>query len=233
MTYPIAEVFHSLQGEGVWTGTPMCFIRFAGCNVGKYQRTFSETDAPFMSNRDFPLFRDMRHALCRTVDGQHFLCDTDYHRTLQYSAEALGMEVYEEHVCLTGGEPFLHDLKPLVDFLHSTGTQVHIETSGTIAFPEWASHYDDNFVWISCSPKDKFLEENWIRPDEWKFLVGPDLDVAEILIFLQDDTRPVFLQPMGGVHDIDNSTTQKVLEILKEHPEWRMSAQLHKYLRVR
>ena len=29
----IAETFTSIQGEGVWTGTPMFFIRFAGCNL--------------------------------------------------------------------------------------------------------------------------------------------------------------------------------------------------------
>ncbi len=29
----IAETFDSIQGEGTWTGTPMFFIRFAGCNL--------------------------------------------------------------------------------------------------------------------------------------------------------------------------------------------------------
>jgi len=29
----IVETFDSIQGEGAWTGTPMFFIRFAGCNL--------------------------------------------------------------------------------------------------------------------------------------------------------------------------------------------------------
>jgi len=29
----IAETFDSIQGEGAWVGTPMFFIRFAGCNL--------------------------------------------------------------------------------------------------------------------------------------------------------------------------------------------------------
>jgi len=33
MLYEIAETFYSLQGEGDWTGTPMSFIRLAGCNL--------------------------------------------------------------------------------------------------------------------------------------------------------------------------------------------------------
>ena len=29
----INEIFYSLQGEGFWTGTPIVFVRFAGCNL--------------------------------------------------------------------------------------------------------------------------------------------------------------------------------------------------------
>ncbi|MHC1623162.1 MAG: 7-carboxy-7-deazaguanine synthase QueE [Candidatus Methanospirareceae archaeon] len=31
--YRMAETFYSIQGEGVQTGTPMYFLRFAGCNL--------------------------------------------------------------------------------------------------------------------------------------------------------------------------------------------------------
>jgi len=32
-TYPIVEIFNSVQGEGHHTGTPSIFIRFGGCNL--------------------------------------------------------------------------------------------------------------------------------------------------------------------------------------------------------
>lgn len=33
MLYNLAEIFHSLKGEGQWTGEPMAFIRLSDCNV--------------------------------------------------------------------------------------------------------------------------------------------------------------------------------------------------------
>ena len=33
-SHPIVETFHSVQGEGFWTGTNAFFIRLAGCDVG-------------------------------------------------------------------------------------------------------------------------------------------------------------------------------------------------------
>ena len=33
ISYKIAEVFYSIQGEGFWVGHPAIFIRFSGCNL--------------------------------------------------------------------------------------------------------------------------------------------------------------------------------------------------------
>ena len=40
-TYLVNEIFHSLQGEGLWSGTPMVFLRFSLCNL---RCPFCDTD---------------------------------------------------------------------------------------------------------------------------------------------------------------------------------------------
>jgi len=237
--YPIAETFTSVQGEGLYTGTLMHFIRLAGCNVGKYdydeihQRGASmDKTVQGLNLLDEKLFTDKKHSICETVFGQRFPCDTNYHKCYDASVKELIDAVGPvEHICLTGGEPFLHDLQPLVD--NSQQREVHIETSGTLPIP----HYIAQNAWLTCSPKAGLLAENVPLINEWKFVVSclDDVDKVERLLqaLMVPDDVPVYIQPINHVNAVDTAMMDMVLAALLRHPQFRLSAQLHKFLEVR
>jgi 7-carboxy-7-deazaguanine synthase len=100
----IAEIYASLQGEGLLAGTPSTFVRTSGCNL-----RCRWCDTPFTSweptGDDWPVPR-----ILATV-------------------AALG----RRHVVVTGGEPLLFpEVVPLCVALRREGFHVTIETAGTV-----------------------------------------------------------------------------------------------------
>jgi 7-carboxy-7-deazaguanine synthase len=100
----IAEVYRSLQGEGLLAGTPSTFVRTSGCNLRCHW-----CDTPFTSWE--PTGNEL--SLPRIIDA----------------VEALG----RRHVVITGGEPLLvAETVGLSDALRRRGHHVTIETAGTV-----------------------------------------------------------------------------------------------------
>ncbi|NMG08308.1 radical SAM protein [Brasilonema sp. UFV-L1] len=101
-TIPIHETFQeTIQGEGYWSGTPVDFIRLAGCPIGC---SWCDTG-----------YGDGGKGLPR----------------IERSFEDLISELKSPRVVISGGEPFIHaSLPDLVKSVNSTGRQVSIETSG-------------------------------------------------------------------------------------------------------
>jgi len=257
MTYSISEIFHSIQGEGVYTGVPHLFIRLAGCNVGKYPATMEDLPKNYQATEVEGCFKldpedksylrilQPKHSFCTTFDGQRFLCDTDYHTFFKMTPEDIAGELNKElHCCITGGEPLLHNLNPLIEALFKQSDSlemIHFETSGTLPLPELAIPAEA--IWITCCPKQvngkHFGDGSGIDPkdvDEWKILVGPEfkeqtLKYFETLIPSTCENR--FLQPINGVHEVWNANVEKCLELLDNWPHWRLSSQLHKYIQIR
>lgn len=101
ITYPVVETFHSIQGEGYWTGISAFFIRLAGCDVG-CPWCDTKVSWPVRSHPQVPL-----NQLVQQV------------QTAQ-----------PQIIVITGGEPLMHDLLPLSQALQATGHPIHLETSG-------------------------------------------------------------------------------------------------------
>lgn len=103
----IAEIYQSVQGEGLLTGTESIFVRASGCNL---RCVFCDT--PYASWH--PEGDDLSVA---SIVGQ----------ITSHQAK---------HVVLTGGEPMLFsEIVPLCDQLRRFGCHITIETAGTLYLP--------------------------------------------------------------------------------------------------
>jgi organic radical activating enzyme len=105
ITYPVVETFHSVQGEGTWTGVNAFFIRLGGCDVGCIWCDTKES------------WNAKRHPLHSA---------TELAQTAKQHDPAI--------VIITGGEPLLHNLEPLTTAIKELGLKVHLETSGAHPF---------------------------------------------------------------------------------------------------
>lgn len=210
-TYTIKEIFFTFQGEGMQTGRPAVFCRFSGCNLWT------------------GLEKDRASATCN-------FCDTDFRGTDgteggKYHAESLAQKVAElwphddrgsrRYVVCTGGEPLLQLDKELIDAFHVQGFEVAIETNGTRKAPE-------GLDWICMSPKPN-TDLKLISGDEIKLVYPQPALTPEQFSHL--DFRYFFLQPMDGPDLVKN--TQMTLNYCRNHPQWRVSIQTHKYVGIR
>ena len=118
-TLPIVETFHSVQGEGVWTGVSTFFIRLAGCDVG-----------------------------CPWCDTKHSWSTKRYPQQTIETLVKQATAVNPQMVVITGGEPLMHDLSKLSKNLQKSGLRTHLETSGAHPFSgkfDWVSFSPKQF----------------------------------------------------------------------------------------
>lgn len=163
----------------------------------------------------------LRFALCNLKCP---FCDTDFSASRPMSTEEILATLTEassdcQVVVLTGGEPALQADKELIDALHSAGYSIRIETNGTKPLPE-------GIDWITLSPKSDWqnnAEPVIERADELK-LVYTGQNPEKWLSF---PAKNFFLQPCS------RKNTSEVLAYILEHPGWRLSLQIHKYLDIR
>ncbi len=195
----IAELYRSLQGEGLLAGTPSTFLRTSGCNL-----RCRWCDTPFTSWE--PVGEE------RSVD--------DVLRELA----SLGCS----HVVVTGGEPLLFaDVTRTCSQLRQLGYHVTIETAGTVLQSNVPT--SDLADLYSISPKLSSSTPPADTPGGWqrrheaarrrddvvaalmeagtyqfKFVIDSETDLAEACAWLAAidqiaavDRSRVFLMPQG------------------------------------
>lgn len=104
-TYPVVETFHSVQGEGFWTGSNAFFLRLGGCDV-----------------------------YCPWCDQKESWNAHRYPQKSLGELVEMAKDANPAMVVITGGEPLMHNLDPLTRELKNQGLRVHLETSGAHPF---------------------------------------------------------------------------------------------------
>ena len=118
----------------------------------------------------------------------------------------------------------MHDLGPLTKALRSKGLATHIETSGT-------GPVSGQWDWVTLSPKKiKACRDEWYqKADELKVVVvnSHDLIWAEEHAEKLRSSTALYLQPEWNRRE---RMMKKVLAHIQEHPQWRLSVQVHKFI---
>lgn len=129
-------------------------------------------------------------------------------------------------VVVTGGEPLLYDLDLLTSKLKSAGIKTFIETSG--AYP-----LSGTWDWICLSPKKFKAPLAAIAPlaGELKVIVfnKSDFEWAEQHAKLVSPSCKLYLQPEWSKAE---QMTPEIIEYVKEHPQWEVSLQTHKFMNI-
>jgi 7-carboxy-7-deazaguanine synthase len=189
----IAEIYLSIQGEGLLTGTESVFVRASGCNLRcRY------CDTPYASWQP---------------EGDDLSVDEITADVLRHNCR---------HVVVTGGEPMLFsELVPLCEALHERGLHITIETAGTLDLPVRCDLMSVSPK-LSNSTPDADKHPRWsMRHDrarhvpavirrlttdyayQLKFVVDAERDLVEIERYLDEfphvDRGRVLLMPQGTV----------------------------------
>jgi 7-carboxy-7-deazaguanine synthase len=201
-TLRIAEVFASLQGEGARQGLPTVFVRLAGCNL---RCAFCDTKKAWLGGR--------------IVSVEAVVGEASRHRDRSGAS----------WVCLTGGEPLLQDVAPLIRRLRAEGFKIQVETNGRLG-------RRISVDWTTVSPKPPSYAVHPVRraaADEIKLVVSKDLTYAAIqrVRKMFPPSVPLRLQ----LESNGRRSLTRALSFLEQAakdglPDVRLGFQLHKFL---
>lgn len=183
-----------------------------------------------------------------------FFCDTDfesnYDNVIDYERVAqIVANCCHRLVVLTGGEPLLQNVVPLIARLQRNGHKIQIETAGTV----WPQGLEDYYTDIVVSPKTPKVHKTVAaKAAAWKYIITSKEECSEAdglpiystqaqgkrtylcrppdSVLLSSPDR-VFLQPCD-FGDVRTQYAQQACIEIALRFGYRISLQLHKILRV-
>ncbi|MFO1007083.1 MAG: 7-carboxy-7-deazaguanine synthase QueE [Planctomycetaceae bacterium] len=213
----ISEIFHSIQGEGRYTGTPSVFVRTSGCNLRCWF-----CDTPYTS---------------WNPEGNVLSVDAILQEVAKYDST---------HVVLTGGEPMLvPDLVQLTQRLTEQGRLLTIETAGTVDLPVTAHLMSVSPKLGNSTPVgDAWAERHDQRRHapavirrligdydyQLKFVIDQASDVADVEVWLTEfpevSPEKVYLMPQATTAESLREKTDWIRNAAVERG-WQFSPRLH------
>lgn len=163
-------------------------------------------------------------------------CDTTFDKFKPWTEDDLIEAMKSEpgtFAVITGGEPTMHKHTPrVIELLKQCGFQIAVESNGTKPIPE-------RIDFVTVSPKrfsgEKGMPEYFIHDDamakasEFKYVVDRYFDFSTLLKHDVTDGRRYSLSPEFGEF---TENLNKIFDYIKEHPEWRISLQTHKWMAI-
>lgn len=221
-------MFYSLQGEGARAGRAAVFCRFSKCNLWNGREedradavcNFCDTDIIGTDGQNGGEFFDAQSLATKI--------QTLWDSNQVIASSSTKSDKAKPYVIFTGGEPLLQLDKALIEAMHSFGFEIAIESNGTLPLPE-------GIDWVCLSPKgnSKVVFEHC---DELK-LVFPQAE-AHPEAYQDFPADNYFLSPMANPSvrfgdDLDKiNNTRLALEYCLQHPQWRLTLQMHKLLGI-
>lgn len=233
------EIFDSLQGEGYWTGTPMTFVRLSGCNgpeLGLGCVAWCDTPGSWDrgAGEELEVAEILRRVhlprLCLT--GGEPLLQVDVVGELVAEAHRWGIRVHLE----TNGT-----VSPPAPLVPREGPTVAWEGAGATSSGATDARCAFDWVVISPKPPDYFVAPQWAGSvDELKLVVDEHLDAATAeRLAAAHPGAVVFLQPASGEGAVAGrdagpyqESCRRAIALVMDHPEWRLSLQIHKILGI-
>jgi 7-carboxy-7-deazaguanine synthase len=128
-------------------------------------------------------------------------------------------------VVVTGGEPVLYNLDYLCGELKQRNVKTYLETAGV-------RKLTGTWNWICLSPKKGSIPllEYFQEAHEIKVIISQESDFrwAELNAQKAHPGCHLFLQPEWSRHD----QILPLIDYVKEHPEWNISLQTHKFIHI-
>ncbi|WP_295164262.1 7-carboxy-7-deazaguanine synthase QueE [uncultured Buchnera sp.] len=218
MHYPINEMFQTIQGEGYYVGTPSIFIRLQGCPV---HCRWCDTKYTWECNNQDQI--SYEKIIMKKKSNRKW----SYINSKEIILIIKKKKWTAKHVVITGGEPCLYNLLEITKELEKKGYKCQIETSGTELIRCSLN------TWITLSPKinQKTLDTSILRANEIKYPVLKEEDLFYLENILKKiknkKNNLIFLQPISQNEEALNVCIKTC--IIKN---WRLSIQIHKYLKI-